>query len=131
MARSPQLICALLVVHTSAYTSSAVQREQAEPHLDFLAVGDVGLPGSAQTNVARGMAEWASRLDAQFTINLGDNFYEYGVESKDDSLWDKEWREPFSAPSLNHTWYSILGNHDYMKNPTAQVCVGVKGAAWA
>jgi hypothetical protein len=113
--------CALLAVQVQAMAHNAIGRQEGLQHLDFLVVGDVGLAGNQQNTVAQGMADWSTRVSAQFTLNLGDNFYESGVSSKTDRLWDTGWRLPFSAPSLNHTWYSILGNHDYVKNPKAQV----------
>lgn len=51
-------------------------------------------------------------------ILLGDNFYDNGVKSIDDLQWrsyDKYFKN-FKNPI-----YSILGNHDYLQNPKAQI----------
>lgn len=114
-----------LLLADAVFSRKITSRDQASPSppmLNFLAVGDIGLAGEIQTRIAIAMDQWAQEKNAQFTVNLGDNFYENGVSSKDDPLWDSAWRKIFTAPSLNHTWYSVLGNHDYRQNPQAQVC---------
>merc|ERR1711916_105478 len=49
---------------------------------------------------------------------LGDNFYDNGVKSIDDLQWNNydKYFKKFKNPI-----YSILGNHDYLQNPKAQV----------
>lgn len=49
---------------------------------------------------------------------LGDNFYPNGVSSLDDPQWDK-YNEIFK--DIKNPVYSILGNHDYISNPKAQI----------
>lgn len=50
---------------------------------------------------------------------LGDNFYDQGVDDLKDKLWD-DYSRIFKNISSNNI-YSILGNHDYMKNPCCQI----------
>ena len=49
---------------------------------------------------------------------LGDNFYPSGVSGLDDPLWNN-YNDIFKE--IKNPVYSILGNHDYQQNPTAQV----------
>lgn len=123
MRRLIQLICLCTLAITGSCTAapSNTDSKNDEDEESFLVVGDVGLAGDRQSSVAKGMTLWSTVVNAQFTLNLGDNFYERGVSSKNDPLWDTYWRNVFNSPSLNHTWYSIAGNHDYMQNPLAQV----------
>jgi tartrate-resistant acid phosphatase type 5 len=53
------------------------------------------------------------------TILLGDNFYPYGVSDIHDNQW-KNFQYLFKDFDKNHI-HSILGNHDYIKNPLCQV----------
>lgn len=49
-------------------------------------------------------------------IALGDNFYNNGVSSTNDYLWEDLWREIYLNPYPNLSqipWYAVLGNHDY------------------
>lgn len=52
-------------------------------------------------------------------ILLGDNFYEEGVENINDKLWMNYIDAFKNIPSKNI--HSILGNHDYIKNPNCQI----------
>lgn len=49
---------------------------------------------------------------------LGDNFYPSGVSSLKDPQWDK-YNEIFKE--IKNPVYSVLGNHDYLLNPKAQI----------
>jgi hypothetical protein len=53
---------------------------------------------------------------------VGDHFYPHGVSSVADSHFQKTWRDVFlTHDSLRVPWRTILGNHDYMSNPLAQI----------
>lgn len=52
-------------------------------------------------------------------IILGDNFYPLGVLNIEDQQW-KRYQIFFNDFDKNHI-HSILGNHDYMKNPLCQI----------
>mmetsp|Transcript_6697 Transcript_6697/g.10570 ORF Transcript_6697/g.10570 Transcript_6697/m.10570 type:complete len:412 (+) Transcript_6697:273-1508(+) len=95
----------------------------------FLAVGDWGLDTSyknedgprgdwnvaALKNLAAQMYTTLTSTSASFVLNLGDNFYQYGVNSVDDVRWNTTFDCVFG--SLHKVqWYSMLGNHDYKGN---------------
>ncbi len=57
----------------------------------------------------------------QLIISLGDNFYDYGVTSINDPLWQESFEKVYTAQSLQAPWHVILGNHDYCGNCDAQL----------
>jgi hypothetical protein len=91
----------------------------------FFAISDFGGITSEILNVARAMNRYATEFQAppDFIFGLGDNFYPYGVESMYDEQFQTTWRNTFLAPypSLRVPWRMVLGNHDYMWNPYAQI----------
>jgi len=94
---------------------------QAGP-LTFLATADWGMSGSAtQHENGVTMGDFAARLDSQFMIAIGDNFYGAGVQTVDDPHWKNEFEDVYKAPSLQKPWYAVMGNHDYGGVPQAQI----------
>lgn len=112
----------------------------SEPHIPeleadtsnrrFLVFGDWGggdkwRPGSIyrQHVVADGMAEMVTRRDrgVHYAISTGDNFYGKGVSSISDRKWRTIFEEVYDVDRFPHRFYAVLGNHDYGKNPLAQV----------
>lgn len=85
-----------------------------QPRLTFAVIGDWGRQGSLdQRQVARQMGIACERDKASFVVSVGDNFYERGVTSLDDSHWQQSFETVYDAPSLQVPWYVTLGNHDY------------------
>ena len=81
--------------------------------MNFLVFGDWGRNGEKdQADVAREMGVVAKKIDAQFILAVGDNFYEDGVASVDDPQWQSSFEQVYTAESLQVPWYAILGNHD-------------------
>jgi hypothetical protein len=84
----------------------------ADSSLNFLMVGDWGWEGSYNASaVAYQMGVFGWRINAQFVLALGDNFYVDGVANTTDRLWDTAFHNIYSASSLQIPWYPILGNH--------------------
>jgi acid phosphatase len=99
--------------------------------INFLAIGDWGRRGEPhQRGVAEEMGRLAAQIDSRFTLALGDNFYNAGVQSVDDPLWKESFEDVYTAPSLQHRWYALLGNHDYKGNPQAQIDYSRKSSRW-
>ncbi|RYG69089.1 hypothetical protein EON64_03575 [archaeon] len=46
---------------------------------------------------------------------------ENGVENETDSQWNTTYNDVYKSVGLQVPWYVILGNHDYHKNPAAQI----------
>ena len=99
--------------------------------LNFLVIGDWGRKGTAgQRAVARGMARVAARLRSRFVLTTGDNFYDDGVASVDDSHWQWSFEDVYTAASLQTAWYVALGNHDYRGDVQAQIAYGHQSPRW-
>lgn len=80
--------------------------------ISILAVGDAG----AATPMRDTIAGFIGGSDA--VLLLGDNFYDYGIESETDPRWRSDFEDAFRPKC---PWYAILGNHDYLGDPDAQV----------
>ncbi len=99
--------------------------------LHFFVVGDWGRNGQFnQREVAHQMAQTALRVEPEFIINVGDNFYPSGVASVDDPLWLSSFENIYTDHALFCSWYSVLGNHDYRGNAQAQVDYTQKSRRW-
>lgn len=90
--------------------------------LSFLVVGDWGREGSYnQSEVASQMGVIGEKLEIDFVISAGDNFYEDGLTGEDDPAFSKSFTDIYTAPSLQKPWYNVLGNHDYRGDVEAQL----------
>jgi acid phosphatase len=83
-----------------------------------------------QRDVAAQMGQTAAAIGSQFTISMGDNFYENGVESVDDPQWQSSFEQIYTAPALQSPWKIILGNHDYRGNVRAQLDYAKTSKRW-
>ncbi|MDE8348464.1 MAG: metallophosphoesterase [Acidocella sp.] len=99
--------------------------------LNFVLIGDWGRKGhDNQTDVAEQMGKTAAAINSQFTISLGDNFYENGVESVTDPHWQKSFEQVYTAAALQSPWKITLGNHDYRGNVQAQFDYAKQSQRW-
>lgn len=95
---------------------------KADGSFSFLVVGDWGRRGSYnQSQVAFQMGKVGEKLDVDFIISVGDNFYDSGLTGIDDQAFDESFTKIYTAPSLQKQWYSVLGNHDYRGDVEAQM----------
>jgi len=61
-----------------------------------------------------------------FVVSLGDNFYDRGVKNIEDKRWEGVYENVYGRSSSRENlkqldFYSIMGNHDYKGNVTAQL----------
>lgn len=109
-------------VHGAPREMETVAYEPAAgPALHVLVVGDTGWGNEAEHLTTAAMAADAEREAPDFVLMLGDNFYPHGVVSADDPLWHKAFVEPFDHASLDVPFYPLLGNHDYVGDPSVQI----------
>ncbi len=104
----------------SNYTQALTEPSQLQP-----AAGGGGKGGGGggktqtyyQVHIAKAMAAFAASTQPppSFVLALGDNFYNNGVSSATDILWDYLWKDIYinNYPQLNIPWYPVFGNHDY------------------
>ncbi|KAH7280538.1 hypothetical protein KP509_36G001700 [Ceratopteris richardii] len=67
------------------------------------------------------MGKVGKQLDIQFVVSTGDNFYDTGLDNVSDPAFTSSFTDIYTDPSLQTTWYAVLGNHDYMGNVLAQL----------
>jgi predicted MPP superfamily phosphohydrolase len=77
-------------------------------------VGDSGEYNEHTYNIFNTINKDCKKDDS--LVLLGDNFYPYGVSSEKDKLWKN-----ISKINSKLPIYPILGNHDYLMNPYAQI----------
>ena len=99
--------------------------------LPFVLIGDWGRNGhDGQLNVAVQMGKTARTMGSQYTVSVGDNFYENGVTSVSDPQWQSSFEGIYTAPALQSPWKIILGNHDYRGNVQAQLDYSKTSKRW-
>ena len=76
------------------------------------------------------MGEHAARIGSAFTVSVGDNFYDTGVQSVSDPQWRTSFEDVYIHPALQTPWYVALGNHDYRGVPQAQVDYARTSPRW-
>jgi tartrate-resistant acid phosphatase type 5 len=103
----------------------------APDSLSFLVVGDWGRNGAShQRDVAAQMEKAAAETGSRFTVSVGDNFYEDGVISTSDPLWQSSFEQVYTGAHLQTPWYVALGNHDYGGLPQAQIDYSAISPRW-
>ncbi|KAJ6689498.1 hypothetical protein OIU85_005864 [Salix viminalis] len=120
------ILSTVLLGFTAVLSAAEFQRfghaAKADGSLSFLVVGDWGRRGAYnQTEVAIQMGKVGEKLDIDFVISTGDNFYEDGLKGVDDPAFNESFTRIYTAPSLQKQWYSVLGNHDYRGDVEAQL----------
>ena len=90
----------------------------------------MGTGGPGQQRTADVMADRAREEPLQFWLALGDNIYPWGVLSPDDPLWEEKFESVYNDPALQVPAYGVLGNHDYLGLPLAQVQRSQRSDTW-
>ena len=107
--------------------------------LHFQVFGDWGMGNKQQKVVAMAMMRNAMLTKPNFVINVGDNFYKHkdsngekqgGVNSLEDPIWEEYFESVYIDYLRNIPFYSLLGNHDYMGNISAQLQYHTKSPRW-
>lgn len=100
----------------------AATNSTGKESLNYLVVGDWGRLGLYnQSQVAVQMGRIGQEMGIDFVISAGDNFYNEGLTGEDDLAFADSFTNVYTAPSLQTTWYSVLGNHDYMGDVLSQL----------
>uniref|UniRef100_A0A0A9BFK6 acid phosphatase n=1 Tax=Arundo donax TaxID=35708 RepID=A0A0A9BFK6_ARUDO len=67
------------------------------------------------------MGRVGEKLNIDFIISTGDNFYDNGLKDVDDRTFEESFSDIYTAQSLQKPWYLVLGNHDYRGDVLAQL----------
>lgn len=80
-----------------------------------------------QVAVAGGISSFinSSAVKTSCIIALGDNFYDDGVLTSNDSMWTTHWKEVYlnNYTELRIPWYPVFGNHVRIKGYICKICV--------
>ncbi|XP_011011145.1 PREDICTED: purple acid phosphatase 17-like [Populus euphratica] len=117
----------LCLVSTHAELRRFEQPAKTDGTLSFLVLGDWGRKGAFnQSEVALQMGRIGEKLDIDFVVSTGDNFYDDGLTSEQDKAFEESFTQIYTAKSLQKQWYSVLGNHDYRGNAEAQLSLHLR-----
>ncbi|XP_065196123.1 uncharacterized protein LOC135827547 [Sycon ciliatum] len=93
-----------------------------------------------QRATAARMKEVVTAEQASFVVNVGDNFYkdeltpsgqrQGGVTSLTDPLWKQYFENMYNESLKDVKFVTVLGNHDYMGNTTAQLLYNALDPRW-
>lgn len=106
---------------------SNINNKISSKEINFISYGDWGHKNIHQKQVADQIYNFTQKYDSKFNIVLGDNFYETGVESIEDKKWKEVYKDVYKN---NNPWFSILGNHDYYGNASAEILYTGKDNRW-
>lgn len=69
------------------------------------------------------MGKTADKLNPDFIISTGDNFYEDGLTGTDDPVFAESFTNIYTAPSLQKQWYSgdLISLHTNTKLPIYEI----------
>ena len=81
----------------------------------FVALGDAGEGNPDQYTNADAVKAICDVRGCDFALYLGDNFYDEGVTSVDDSQFLTKFEDPYE--DLDFPFYVVLGNHDFGEIP--------------
>lgn len=97
----------------------------------FAVIGDWGLWGQPdQLKVAAALDKIGAECAYDFIISTGDNFYDAGVDSVQDVLWNMSYEYVYTGTHLQCPWYVVLGNHDYRGAPSAEIAYSQLSSRW-
>lgn len=112
----------LCILSASAELQRFTHSSKHDASLSFLVIGDWGRRGAYnQSEVAFQMGKVGEKLDIEFVVSTGDNFYDNGLTSDHDTAFEESFTNIYTAKSLQKQWYSVLGNHDYRGDAEAQL----------
>lgn len=118
------LSCNTKAEQESSYETPEVLSDfiEIEDAYHVYTIGDWGRNGQYGQQELADMMDLAGRkIEPEFIISTGDNFYPNGIASTSDPYWISSYENIYDGHTLFCPWYVILGNHDYRGNYQAQI----------
>jgi len=85
--------------------------------VSVLLLGDFGKAGPELDKVSASAARVCADEGCDLAVVLGDNFYQDGVVSVEDPLWDSVFVQPWTAMADGRMrFWAAMGNHDWRAN---------------
>jgi len=102
----------------------------ARQSIRVLAFGDFGFGNAAQRQTAAAMVEYHRQHPFDFGITLGDNFYDFGMNSPQDPRWQSQFEQLYGPMHIDI--YATFGNHDYAQpdSPAAEILYSRLSPDW-
>jgi tartrate-resistant acid phosphatase type 5 len=101
----------------------------AKPLVAFVFMGDTGVGDKNQKAVAASIVNFCAKTPCEFIAQLGDNFYDAGVKSVKDPLWETAFEIPYK--DILFPFRVALGNHDHVGNIRAQIDYSAHSKKWS
>ncbi|KAF8389676.1 hypothetical protein HHK36_024195 [Tetracentron sinense] len=103
-----------LVISTLAELQRFEHPVKGDGSLSFLVIGDWGRRGTYnQSEVALQMGRIGEKLDIDFVVSTGDNFYDDGLTGVDDPTFEESFTKIYTSNSLQKQW----GDAEAQLNP--------------
>lgn len=120
---------AYMTVPRTVLTHEMMAKLNDPREVRLIFVGDTGSGKAHQLSVARQMEELCQSVQPAAVVMLGDNFYQEGVQTVDDPLWQERFEQVYTGACLDQlSFYAILGNHDYRGSADAQIAYSQAGS---
>lgn len=96
--------------------------------VDFVFFGDAGTGDQNQYEVGDRITQFCQENVCEFALMLGDNFYNSGVKTGNDSKFQTNFEVPYK--DHNFPYYVVLGNHDHLGDIKAQISYTDRSNLW-
>lgn len=108
---------------------------KGQESLHFLIFGDWGSGAKLQKEVAAALATYCEKAKkaknpVAFAVSTGDNFYDRGVTDNEDEQWKTKFEQMYPQKAMNFPFFAVLGNHDWVANPTTQFSYRGPSGRW-
>jgi len=101
----------LTLISLVLFATSSIAVNNIHAAVRFVVLGDAGEGNLAQYQVGISIENICNAKGCDFALYLGDNFYNNGVNSVNDTQFSTKFELPYNQ--LNFPFYVVLGNHDY------------------
>jgi tartrate-resistant acid phosphatase type 5 len=85
----------------------------------------------AQMKTAIALDEYVRNNTVAFLVNVGDSFYEGGIDSVHSTRWNSTFENVYNGSTLKQLrWYCVAGNHDHGSKVSAEIAYSKVSERW-